>query len=78
MKEMISRLDHNTYLTLILCFTISCANPADRYQIVFYPVVPDARVRYPSHVRRFKIEMFTFVKDDVPLHEQVTYLRIVG
>lgn len=49
-----------------------CANPADRYQIVFYPVVPDARVRYPSHVRRFKIEMFTFVKDDVPLHEQIS------
>ncbi|KAK3542320.1 hypothetical protein QTP86_022482 [Hemibagrus guttatus] len=48
-----------------------CANPADRYQITFYPVTSDSRVRYPNHLRRFKIEMFTFVKDDMPLHDQI-------
>ncbi|KAB5540071.1 hypothetical protein PHYPO_G00097150 [Pangasianodon hypophthalmus] len=48
-----------------------CANPADRYQITFYPVTANDRVRYPTHVRRFKIEMFTFVKDDVPLQDQI-------
>ncbi|KAG7316350.1 hypothetical protein KOW79_019891 [Hemibagrus wyckioides] len=48
-----------------------CANPADSYQITFYPVTSDARVRYPNHLRRFRIEMFTFVKDDMPLHDQI-------
>ncbi|KAK2864323.1 hypothetical protein Q7C36_003477 [Tachysurus vachellii] len=48
-----------------------CANPGDRYQITFYPVASDVRVRYPTHVRRFKIDMFTFVKDDMPLHDQI-------
>ncbi|KAF7690540.1 zona pellucida protein AX 1 [Silurus meridionalis] len=48
-----------------------CANPGDRYRIVFYPFTADARVPFPSHVRRFRIDMFTFVKDDMPLRDQM-------
>ncbi|KAM9435624.1 zona pellucida protein AX 1 [Clarias gariepinus] len=48
-----------------------CPNLADNYQITFYHVTADERVRYPSHVRRFKIDMFTFVKDNLPLHDQI-------
>uniref|UniRef100_A0A3B5R3D0 Uncharacterized LOC102233503 n=1 Tax=Xiphophorus maculatus TaxID=8083 RepID=A0A3B5R3D0_XIPMA len=44
-----------------------CPNPADPYQVVFHPVWTDARVRYPSHFKRFEIQMFAFAdgKDDM-------------
>uniref|UniRef100_A0A3B5QY66 Uncharacterized LOC102233503 n=1 Tax=Xiphophorus maculatus TaxID=8083 RepID=A0A3B5QY66_XIPMA len=40
-----------------------CPNPADPYQVVFHPVWTDARVRYPSHFKRFEIQMFAFPND---------------
>ncbi|TSR99429.1 Zona pellucida sperm-binding protein 2 [Bagarius yarrelli] len=48
-----------------------CANPDDPYQITFTPVMSDARVQYPTHVRRFQIQMFTFIKDNMPLRDQI-------
>ncbi|PWA27738.1 hypothetical protein CCH79_00000449 [Gambusia affinis] len=44
-----------------------CPNPADTYQVVFHPVWTDARVRYPSHFKRFEIQKFAFAdgKDDM-------------
>uniref|UniRef100_A0A3Q2FDF0 Zona pellucida protein AX 2 n=1 Tax=Cyprinodon variegatus TaxID=28743 RepID=A0A3Q2FDF0_CYPVA len=40
-----------------------CPNPVDPYQVVFHPVWADARVRYPSHFKRFEVKMFAFLLD---------------
>uniref|UniRef100_A0A3B3XDR7 ZP domain-containing protein n=1 Tax=Poecilia mexicana TaxID=48701 RepID=A0A3B3XDR7_9TELE len=40
--------------------TDGCPNPADPYQVVYHPVWTDTRVRYPSHFKRFEIQMFAF------------------
>uniref|UniRef100_A0A4W5PP43 Zona pellucida protein AX 1 n=1 Tax=Hucho hucho TaxID=62062 RepID=A0A4W5PP43_9TELE len=48
----------------------SCENLDDRY-IVFHPVVADARVHVPAHVKRFSVEMFTFTTDETVLKEQI-------
>ncbi|XP_045066206.1 uncharacterized protein LOC121549189 [Coregonus clupeaformis] len=40
-----------------------CANPEDPYLVVFHPVVADARVRFPSHVKRFEVQMFSFTEE---------------
>ncbi|XP_012724484.3 uncharacterized protein LOC105930698 isoform X2 [Fundulus heteroclitus] len=44
-----------------------CPNPVDPYQVVYHPVWADARVRYPSHFKRFEVQMFAFAdgKDDL-------------
>uniref|UniRef100_A0A8C7LML5 ZP domain-containing protein n=1 Tax=Oncorhynchus mykiss TaxID=8022 RepID=A0A8C7LML5_ONCMY len=47
-----------------------CENLDDRY-IVFYPVVADARVHIPAHVKRFSVKMFTFTTDETVLKEQI-------
>ncbi|XP_068593470.1 uncharacterized protein [Cebidichthys violaceus] len=48
-----------------------CANPRDPYQVIFHPVLPDARVQYPSNFKRFEIPKFTFAKDQENLSLQV-------
>uniref|UniRef100_A0A8C7QVA3 ZP domain-containing protein n=1 Tax=Oncorhynchus mykiss TaxID=8022 RepID=A0A8C7QVA3_ONCMY len=40
-----------------------CENPGDPYRVVFHPVVADARVHFPPHVKRFEVYMFSFTED---------------
>ncbi|MEQ2270366.1 hypothetical protein XENORESO_021106, partial [Xenotaenia resolanae] len=40
-----------------------CPNPVDPYQVVYHPVWPDVRVGYPSHFKRFEVQMFAFAED---------------
>uniref|UniRef100_A0A8C4F656 ZP domain-containing protein n=1 Tax=Dicentrarchus labrax TaxID=13489 RepID=A0A8C4F656_DICLA len=40
-----------------------CVNPVDPHQVIFHPVWPDARVQYPSHLKRFEVPMFAFAED---------------
>uniref|UniRef100_A0A8K9ULE3 ZP domain-containing protein n=1 Tax=Oncorhynchus mykiss TaxID=8022 RepID=A0A8K9ULE3_ONCMY len=44
-------------------YTGSCENPGDPYRVVFHPVVADARVHFPPHVKRFEVYMFSFAED---------------
>uniref|UniRef100_A0A8D3C4E4 ZP domain-containing protein n=1 Tax=Scophthalmus maximus TaxID=52904 RepID=A0A8D3C4E4_SCOMX len=48
-----------------------CPNPRDPNQVVFHPVWVDARVQYPSHVKRFEVQMFAFAEDQDNLHRQL-------
>ncbi|XP_062858610.1 zona pellucida protein AX 1 [Trichomycterus rosablanca] len=48
-----------------------CINPSDRYQTTFYQVLADERVLYPSHVKRFRVKMFTFFKDNEPVQDPI-------
>ncbi|KAJ1149545.1 hypothetical protein NDU88_002352 [Pleurodeles waltl] len=38
----------------------SCENAADDYETIFHPVTVDSRVRFPGHLKRFEVKMFTF------------------
>ncbi|XP_074471789.1 uncharacterized protein LOC141756156 [Sebastes fasciatus] len=49
----------------------SCENRDDRYVTMFHPVVSDARVLVPSHVKRFSVKMFTFTKEDKVLKDEI-------
>ncbi|XP_058469804.1 zona pellucida protein AX 1 isoform X2 [Solea solea] len=49
----------------------SCGNQDDSYVTIFHPVVSDARVVVPSHVKRFSTKMFTFVQDDEVLKDEI-------
>ncbi|XP_068433639.1 uncharacterized protein [Clinocottus analis] len=49
-----------------------CPNPRDPYQVIFHPVLPDARVQFPSNFKRFEIPMFAFAKDKDNLSSQVS------
>ncbi|XP_056292574.1 uncharacterized protein LOC130207868 [Pseudoliparis swirei] len=49
----------------------SCANPDDSYVTVFHPVVRDASVLVPSHIKRFSMKMFTFTKDEAVLKNEI-------
>uniref|UniRef100_A0A4W5P5K7 Zona pellucida protein AX 2 n=1 Tax=Hucho hucho TaxID=62062 RepID=A0A4W5P5K7_9TELE len=48
-----------------------CENPEDPYRVVFPPVVADARVHFPPHVKRFEVHMFSFTNDAVEPSGQV-------
>uniref|UniRef100_A0A3Q3VP17 ZP domain-containing protein n=1 Tax=Mola mola TaxID=94237 RepID=A0A3Q3VP17_MOLML len=47
-----------------------CPNPLDPHQVIFHPVLADDRVRYPSHFKRFEIQMFAFAEDKDNLSQQ--------
>ncbi|CAL8318011.1 unnamed protein product [Merluccius merluccius] len=49
----------------------SCENTEDRYVTVFHPVGSDSRVVVPSHFKRFSMKMFSFVKDEKVLKDQI-------
>ncbi|KAF7662030.1 hypothetical protein LDENG_00247620 [Lucifuga dentata] len=49
----------------------SCENLDDSYVTVLHPVVSDARVAIPSHIKRFSLKMFTFTKDEEVLKDQI-------
>ncbi|MGH0181089.1 UNVERIFIED_CONTAM: hypothetical protein FKN15_006128 [Acipenser sinensis] len=38
----------------------SCEKSADEYLTIFHPVSSNARVRFPSHLKRFEVKMFSF------------------
>ncbi|XP_058876146.1 zona pellucida sperm-binding protein 2-like [Acipenser ruthenus] len=40
----------------------SCENSADEYLTIFHPVSSNARVLFPSHLKRFEVKMFSFHK----------------
>ncbi|XP_068593436.1 uncharacterized protein [Cebidichthys violaceus] len=48
-----------------------CENPDDSYVTIFHPVVSDARVLVPSHIKRFSIKMFAFTKEDAVLEDEI-------
>ncbi|KAI7800167.1 zona pellucida protein AX 1 [Triplophysa rosa] len=47
-----------------------CVNLADRYETVLHPVASD-RVQFPTHVKRFEMQMFAFVQQNVILKDQI-------
>uniref|UniRef100_A0A096M6E6 Uncharacterized LOC103134143 n=1 Tax=Poecilia formosa TaxID=48698 RepID=A0A096M6E6_POEFO len=56
--------------------TDGCPNPADPYQVVYHPVWTDTRVRYPSHFKRFEIQMFAFADGKNDMSTKVVYLFV--
>ncbi|XP_058867666.1 zona pellucida sperm-binding protein 2-like [Acipenser ruthenus] len=38
----------------------NCENSADEYLTIFHPVSSNARVVFPSHLKRFEMKMFSF------------------
>lgn len=48
-------------------------NPVDPYQVIFHPVQVDERVHYPSHFKRFEVQMFAFADDGDNLSHQVNF-----
>ncbi|CAN9507880.1 unnamed protein product [Ophioblennius macclurei] len=49
----------------------TCENPEDVSATLFHPVAVDARVEFPAHIKRFSMKMFTFIKDDQVLKDQI-------
>ncbi|KAM6906797.1 uncharacterized protein PEZ65_017948 [Lycodopsis pacificus] len=47
-----------------------CENPDDSYLTIFHPVVRDARVLVPSHIKHFSMKMFTFTKEEAVLKDE--------
>uniref|UniRef100_A0A3Q4I1S0 ZP domain-containing protein n=1 Tax=Neolamprologus brichardi TaxID=32507 RepID=A0A3Q4I1S0_NEOBR len=43
----------------------------DPHNVVFHPVWTDARVQYPSHFKRFEVQMFAFTENEEDLSPQV-------
>ncbi|XP_044146833.1 uncharacterized protein LOC122935133 [Bufo gargarizans] len=43
------------------------------YQTIFHPVTSDARVRFPSHLKRFEVKTFTFTQGDVIYTGQIYF-----
>ncbi|KAK9531426.1 hypothetical protein VZT92_010852 [Zoarces viviparus] len=48
-----------------------CESPDDSHVTIFHPVVSDARVLVPSHIKRFSIKMFTFTKEEAVLKDEI-------
>ncbi|XP_077566790.1 uncharacterized protein LOC144188076 [Stigmatopora nigra] len=48
-----------------------CANPVAPNQVVFHSVWEDDRVAYPSHVKRFEVQMFSIAQDRDNLNKQL-------
>ncbi|NXL92474.1 ZP2 protein, partial [Alectura lathami] len=44
-----------------------CENSEDSYRTVFHKVGYSHRVKFPQHLKRFEVTMFTFVQDKTPL-----------
>ncbi|XP_031178343.1 uncharacterized protein LOC116066418 [Sander lucioperca] len=49
----------------------SCENRDDSYETIFHPVVSDAKVLVPSHIKRFSVKMFTFIKREEVLKDEI-------
>ncbi|MGH0174904.1 UNVERIFIED_CONTAM: hypothetical protein FKN15_069499 [Acipenser sinensis] len=48
----------------------SCENSADEYLTIFHPVSSNARVLFPSHLKRFEVKMFSFISGQDALKGQ--------
>ncbi|XP_029705182.1 uncharacterized protein isoform X2 [Takifugu rubripes] len=46
-----------------------CVNPVDPNKVIFHPVPVDQRVHYPSHFKRFEVQMFAFADEDNLSHQ---------
>lgn len=47
-----------------------CVNPLNPHQVRFVPVWEDSRVRYPSQIKRFQLQMFTLTdQQQQPSHQ---------
>ncbi|NXG48592.1 ZP2 protein, partial [Psilopogon haemacephalus] len=46
-----------------------CENSEDSYRTVFHEVNYSIRVKFPQHLKRFEVRMFTFVQDTTLLQE---------
>ncbi|MGH0182811.1 UNVERIFIED_CONTAM: hypothetical protein FKN15_010514 [Acipenser sinensis] len=51
----------------------SCENSADEYLTIFHPVSSNARVLFPSHVKRFEVKMFSFTSGRDALKGQIYF-----
>ncbi|KAK4824109.1 hypothetical protein QYF61_010629 [Mycteria americana] len=51
-----------------------CENSKDSYRTVYHEVNNSLRVKFPQHVKRFEVRMFTFVQGTTLLQEQVRCL----
>ncbi|XP_062324228.1 uncharacterized protein LOC134025304 [Osmerus eperlanus] len=54
-----------------------CENTEDPFQVVFHPVSADARVQYPSHFKRFEVQMFSFMDEDNPSYLVYVHCDVV-
>uniref|UniRef100_H3B5G6 ZP domain-containing protein n=1 Tax=Latimeria chalumnae TaxID=7897 RepID=H3B5G6_LATCH len=51
----------------------SCANSDDSDVSHFYPVIKDARVKFPMHFKRFDVVMFAFLQNEMPLSQEISF-----
>ncbi|XP_074845247.1 uncharacterized protein LOC142010733 [Carettochelys insculpta] len=51
----------------------SCENEADSYQTIFHKVGSSSRVKFPTHLKRFEVKMFTFMQDGNALQEPIYF-----
>ncbi|MGH0192661.1 UNVERIFIED_CONTAM: hypothetical protein FKN15_020575 [Acipenser sinensis] len=51
----------------------NCENSADEYLTIFHPVSSNARVLFPSHLKRFEVKMFSFTSGRDALKGQVKW-----
>ncbi|MGH0142882.1 UNVERIFIED_CONTAM: hypothetical protein FKN15_077270 [Acipenser sinensis] len=51
----------------------NCENSADEYLTIFHPVSSNARVLFPSHLKRFEVKMFSFTSGREALKGQVKW-----
>lgn len=78
-STMLSLEAFSLKLSFYLNLSPSCENKDDSYFTTFHPVVSDTRVVFPSHYKHFSLKMFTFIRDDVVLTDQVrTAANIAG
>ncbi|KAM4903276.1 uncharacterized protein FYW23_001133 [Sylvia borin] len=50
-----------------------CENDRDSYRTVFHKVNYSLRVKFPQHLKRFEVRMFSFVQDTSLLQEQLYF-----
>lgn len=53
-----------SWVDVLKYLSFSCVNPVDPYKVIFHPVPVDKRVHYPSHFKRFEVQMFAFADED--------------
>lgn len=54
-----------------------CENGKDSHRTVIHKVNYSNRVKFPQHLKRFEVTMFTFIEGTTPLQKQVRYLWFV-
>lgn len=64
-------MKHFSKNEVLLKLSPSCENKDDSYSSTFLPVVSDARVSIPLHYKHFSVQMFTFIRDEEVLKDQV-------